>query len=110
MPGTVRGLALAHKKFGKLPWKDVVAAGRRARRGGLHVIDGCWPASLEPRARPTPKTTNAEFQRVFGKPGGAKWKAGDRLVQPDLADAAADRREGRRRLLHRRPADLIARR
>ena len=35
VPGTVRGLALAHKKFGKLPWKDVVDARRRARRQGF---------------------------------------------------------------------------
>src|SRR6187401_3068488 len=25
VPGTVRGMALAHRKFGKLAWKDVVA-------------------------------------------------------------------------------------
>jgi len=27
----------------------------------------------------------AEFQRVFGKPGGGLWQPGDRLEQPDLA-------------------------
>ncbi len=30
------------------------------------------------------KTTNAEFKRVFGKPDGTKWQAGDTLVQTDL--------------------------
>jgi gamma-glutamyltranspeptidase/glutathione hydrolase len=30
------------------------------------------------------KTTNAEFRRVYGKPDGAPWRAGDRLVLPDL--------------------------
>ena len=28
---------------------------------------------------------HAEFERVFGKPGGGSWTAGDRLIQPDLA-------------------------
>ena len=31
-----------------------------------------------------PKTTNAEFKRVYGKPGGGLWKAGDTLVLSDL--------------------------
>src|SRR5262245_40207173 len=29
VPGTVRGLALAHKRFGRLPWRDVVAPAAR---------------------------------------------------------------------------------
>ena len=31
-----------------------------------------------------PKTTNAEFKRVYGKPDGSNWKAGDTLVLKDL--------------------------
>src|SRR5437762_12441473 len=27
----------------------------------------------------------AELQRVFGRPDAASWRAGDRLIQPDLA-------------------------
>src|SRR5688572_22091220 len=33
VPGTVRGLALAHKKFGKLPWADVVRPAARLALG-----------------------------------------------------------------------------
>src|SRR5689334_9687406 len=34
VPGTVRGLAMAHRKFGKLPWADVVRpAARLASQG-----------------------------------------------------------------------------
>ena len=38
VPGTVRGLALAHKKFGKLPWKDVVMPARAARGGRVRHV------------------------------------------------------------------------
>jgi gamma-glutamyltranspeptidase/glutathione hydrolase len=31
-----------------------------------------------------PKTTNAEFKRVYGKPNGEKWRTGDTIVLKDL--------------------------
>jgi gamma-glutamyltranspeptidase/glutathione hydrolase len=35
--------------------------------------------------RRSDRSTFAELHRVFAKPGGGLWRAGDRLVQPDLA-------------------------
>src|SRR5215207_5712024 len=40
VPGTVRGLALAHKKFGRLPWKDVVMPGVQLAEEGFVISDG----------------------------------------------------------------------
>ena len=82
VPGTVRGLALAHKTFGKLKWADVVLPAVQLAEDGF-MIDGVLANGLN-RVLADPKTTNAEFKRVYGKPGGSKWKAGDRLVLPDL--------------------------
>jgi gamma-glutamyltranspeptidase/glutathione hydrolase len=87
VPGTVRGLALAHQRYGKLPWRDVLAPAVRLARDGF-VIDTQLAASLNGVV-----ATSGDFpelQRVFGKPGNpddpASWQAGDRLVQPELAD------------------------
>jgi gamma-glutamyltranspeptidase/glutathione hydrolase len=83
VPGTVRGLALAHRKYGKLPWKEVVAPAVRLAEEGF-PINGPLASSLNEilgKSRAFP-----ELCRVYGKPGGsAVWQAGDRLVQPDLA-------------------------
>src|SRR6188768_4165851 len=40
VPGTVRGLEMAHKKFGKLPWKDVVMPAVTLAEEGFTISDG----------------------------------------------------------------------
>ena len=83
VPGTVRGLELAHNKFGKLPWKDIVSPAVKLAEHGF-VLDKFVAKTLNEYLA---KSKNfAEFQRVFGKPDGSKWQAGDTLIQPDLAE------------------------
>jgi gamma-glutamyltranspeptidase/glutathione hydrolase len=83
VPGTVRGLALAHKRFGKLPWRDVVMP-------AVQLADGGFPLS-ESLARSLnsqvagPMAPYPASVAAYGKPGGGKWVAGDRLVLKDLA-------------------------
>ncbi len=83
VPGTVRGLALAHAKYGKLPWKEVVRPAMDLAADGF-TVNAVLASGLN-KVLADPKTTNAEFKRVYGKPDGSKWKDGDRLVQMDLA-------------------------
>jgi gamma-glutamyltranspeptidase/glutathione hydrolase len=82
VPGTVRGMALAHKRFGKMPWKDIVAPAVKLAADGF-VIGEPLARSLNDLI-----ATSADFpelRRVFGKPGNGEWNGNDRLVQPDLA-------------------------
>lgn len=84
VPGTVRGLALAHRRFGKLTWKDVVWPAVRLAEEGF-VLNDTLADSLNWVVGGSPEFP--ELQRVFGKDGGrGAWRAGDRLVQPDLAN------------------------
>jgi gamma-glutamyltranspeptidase/glutathione hydrolase len=82
VPGTVRGLALAHKKFGRLPWKDVVMPAALLAEEGFSISHdlarglnaqlagamGKFPASVE----------------AYERSGGGTWAGGDRLVLKDL--------------------------
>ena len=87
VPGTVRGLELAHRRFGRLPWRDVVRpAADLATRG--FPLSRALAAELNEQLR----TTFAPFPAsvaAYGKRGGAPWAAGDRLRLPDLGRALA---------------------
>ena len=77
VPGTVRGFELAHKRFGKLAWKDLVLPAVKLAEEGFAIN-----AALAGRLNGVQTAKNPEFQRIFGKKGG--WKAGDILQQTDL--------------------------
>jgi gamma-glutamyltranspeptidase/glutathione hydrolase len=81
-PGTVRGLESAHRRFGSVPWADLIRPAIALARDGF-AIDKNLADSMNVTLAASPEL--AEFQRVFRKPGGAPWQPGDRLVQPDLA-------------------------
>jgi gamma-glutamyltranspeptidase/glutathione hydrolase len=84
VPGTVAGLALAHRKRGKLPWNDLVAPALRLARDGFE-LDAACARSLNDVLKTSTGPEFAELRRVYGNPAKRDWKTGDRLVQPDLA-------------------------
>ena len=83
VPGTVRGLALAHQRFGKLRWQQVVAPAVELADNGFVLSEGLarsLNSQVAGAMAPYPASVAA-----YGKPGGGKWMAGDRLVLKDLA-------------------------
>ena len=82
VPGTVRGLALAHRRFGKLPWRDVVLpAAQLASRG--FVLDSGLAHSLAREVAQAMKPYSASVA-AYSKRDGASWQPGDTLVLSDL--------------------------
>lgn len=97
IPGVVAGLALAHEKYGKLPWADVVAPAVALARDG-NVLDKFHADDLQGvsgRIREYAKkvaSSNAALAQAlaataatFGKPDGSAYVVGDTWRQPDLA-------------------------
>jgi gamma-glutamyltranspeptidase/glutathione hydrolase len=81
VPGTVRGLELAHKKYGRKSWAELVqpAIGFAANGFELSYSQAksiCGAAKLLEQF--------PESKRIFLKQNGCP-EAGDRLVQPELA-------------------------
>jgi gamma-glutamyltranspeptidase/glutathione hydrolase len=80
VPGTVAGLAAAHRSYGTMPWKELVAPAVELAREGVVMTkaQALLHALLDSILRHTP-----ESRAVYGE--RARLVAGDRLVASDLA-------------------------
>jgi gamma-glutamyltranspeptidase/glutathione hydrolase len=85
VPSTVRGLELAHKKYGKLPWSDLVLPAARLAESGFTVDQPLANSTNYVLGKTAGNDLYTELHRVYGNPGGGKWNAGDVMKLPDLA-------------------------
>ncbi len=81
VPGSVAGLWAMHKRFGQLPWREVVLPAVALAQA--HVLDSLRAEWLAGNARTFAlfPSSAAIFLRTDGRP----WRAGDTLYQADLA-------------------------
>ena len=123
VPGTVRGLGLAHSRFGKTGWAELVRPAVRLAREGFPISEAL-ARSLNrqltaPAREPGRPPARDDFGRLgdfpesiaaFGRKDQAPWKPGERLIQDDLANCL-DRiaTEGADEFYTGRTAKLIAR-
>lgn len=82
VPGTVAGLYLAHQKYGRLPWKQVVEPAHRLAADGVALSpDEAFVFSWGKQ-----RLSESEAgKQTFYKPGGELYRAGEILKQPELA-------------------------
>ena len=102
VPGTVRGLGLAHAEWGHLPWADLVRPAEKLAREGFPItatLARSLNAQIFPRDPADGPGVNEDLgdrpERLgdfpasvaaFRRPDGKPWAEGDRLIQADLAD------------------------
>ena len=82
VPGTVAGLHQAHTKYGKLPWRDVVAPAIALARDGIPLS---WEQVDVVRRGEPRLAASAAAKAAFRKADGSAYRPGELLRQPDLA-------------------------
>ena len=87
VPGTVAGLALAHKRHGKLPWADVVEPSRKLAAEGFPVSQ-YLARSLTVKRTVERLQKFPESWRIFER-NGKPYEIGETFVQPELAATLA---------------------
>jgi gamma-glutamyltranspeptidase/glutathione hydrolase len=84
-PGTVAGLYELHRRYGKLPWADLVAPSIRLAEDGFILSPAVtWRSMQMNETRKEALLRNPAAQAIFIR-NGELYQAGERLVQRNLA-------------------------
>ena len=81
VPGTVDGMLIAHSKYGKLPFKEVIQPAIDLAEKGFHLSDE--------QAESLNSNRKVFIERNSVRPAFVKdslWKGGDIIIQHDLAE------------------------
>ncbi|HUD95960.1 MAG TPA: gamma-glutamyltransferase, partial [Woeseiaceae bacterium] len=106
VPGTVAGLEMAHRKFGRLKWANLVAPAVKLARDGIPIT---WKLHDDFRNRKSHWDKYPSSAAVFLKADGSFYQPGDRWVQKDLAKTLQRiQRQGKAGFYSGRTAELIA--
>ncbi len=84
IPGTVAGFALAHERYGSLPWADLVAPAIRLAKEGT-VLDSFHADDLKGGVARMDKLGFKASADLYRKADGSLYVPGDRWIQPELA-------------------------
>jgi gamma-glutamyltranspeptidase/glutathione hydrolase len=87
VPGTVAGLAFAHKRYGKLPWRDLVEPARKLAADGF-VVSQYIVRSLATKQTVARMQKFPESWRIFQR-NGKPYQPGETFIQPELASVLA---------------------
>jgi len=80
-PGTIAGLYEVHRKYGRLPWKTVIAPAIQLAETGFPVS---WRFVSATKTRLPTLLKNPDAQKIFTH-NGKTYQIGEQLVQPELA-------------------------
>lgn len=106
VPGTVAGLALAHKRHGKLKWADLVEPARKLAAEGF-AVNYHLARSLSGKSTVDKMQPWAEARRIYQR-DGKFYEMGETLVQPELAAVLARIKANPRDFYEGETAKLIA--
>ncbi|MBM4359789.1 MAG: gamma-glutamyltransferase [Deltaproteobacteria bacterium] len=88
IPGTVAGFELAHRRFGSVAWRELVAPAVELARAG-HVLDAFEAKNLISAREASRKAGFDASARYFEKPDGSAFSEGERWVQIELSETLA---------------------